>query len=341
MAASKAFNDVLMYVECSGLNYLIKKSPFSANISIKSSLIKRYNDEATSDNYVVSNEVQKNDDVKKESFEEDDLRKENVSFREKYDAAVKDNDRLESVLVQEKEKVKDLETQIADQRSQLLSVKSERKKSSQRVKVLEEENVRIRLEWNVLKEQVESQEEKIDALKEEKLIIVNKLETCLSEQDILKRDTKQVSGYQCRVCEKTFSATNHLKEHVVEHQRNIYSQTTTENCNNSLQTASHENPESDDCAPYSCFYCGYFIKSPTELEAHKSYECENAKILPNFNFQCDQCSADFEDENDLEYHYESDHPTGFFWCDFCHDSLETLKDLQSHIRTQHVNILPR
>ena len=112
----------------------------------------------------------------------------NVPLREKYDAAVKDNERLESV--KEKEKVIDLEPQIADERSQLLSVKNKWKKYSQRVKVLEEENVRIKLEWNVLKEQVESQQEIIDVLKEEKLMTVNTLDTCLSEQEFLKRDNK-------------------------------------------------------------------------------------------------------------------------------------------------------
>ena len=36
------FNDVISYVENSNLNYFINKTPFSATISIKSSLIKRH-----------------------------------------------------------------------------------------------------------------------------------------------------------------------------------------------------------------------------------------------------------------------------------------------------------
>ena len=42
MAAQEIFNDVISYIENSKLNYFIQKSPFSATISLKSSLVKRY-----------------------------------------------------------------------------------------------------------------------------------------------------------------------------------------------------------------------------------------------------------------------------------------------------------
>ena len=45
----KTFNDVIKCVENSNLNYYINKTPFSANIAIKSSFIKRFEETSLSE----------------------------------------------------------------------------------------------------------------------------------------------------------------------------------------------------------------------------------------------------------------------------------------------------
>ena len=44
MIASSVFQDVLTYIESSNLNFVIQRTPFSANISIKSSFLKKYSE---------------------------------------------------------------------------------------------------------------------------------------------------------------------------------------------------------------------------------------------------------------------------------------------------------
>ena len=159
MDASIIFSDVLKYIEDSGLNYLMKKSPFSANISIKSTLIRRYSDKSPNAEYV-ANKVQT--DVKKENVQEDISLKELVSLRESYNSVANEKEILEDILGKERGKLKDLENQIAEQRSELLRVKSERKKSKQKIKTLEDENIKLKDENQVIKKQVE---ERSDSLK--------------------------------------------------------------------------------------------------------------------------------------------------------------------------------
>ena len=159
MDASKLFNDVLKYIEDSGLNYLIKKSPFSANISIKSTLIRRYSDKSPNAEYV-ANKV--HTDVNKENVQEDISLKELVSLRESYNSVANEKEILEDILGKERGKLKDLENQIAEQRSELLRVKSERKNSNQKLKNIEEENIKLKDENKLFKKQVE---EKSEALK--------------------------------------------------------------------------------------------------------------------------------------------------------------------------------
>jgi hypothetical protein len=45
MEANSIFQDVIKFIEKSELNYVMKKTPYSANISLKSSFIKRFGNE--------------------------------------------------------------------------------------------------------------------------------------------------------------------------------------------------------------------------------------------------------------------------------------------------------
>ena len=62
MAANLIFNDVINCIENSQINYIIHKTPFSANISIKCSFIKKFGDCDPKDTY---DEVKPSNDIKK------------------------------------------------------------------------------------------------------------------------------------------------------------------------------------------------------------------------------------------------------------------------------------
>ena len=156
MAAKKIFEDVIRVVEHSKLNYFINKTPFSAIISLKCSLIKRFED---------SPEAESERVPKVKDTERDDLKLENGWLKEKLKSAeasleelkaleIKFNEsdiekkRLESLNHKDKDTVKGLETQISDFRDELLKVKSDRNNISQKLKALEKEIMLIIEERN-------------------------------------------------------------------------------------------------------------------------------------------------------------------------------------------------
>ena len=111
MEASTVFKEILNKVETSQLNYLISKTPFSANIAIKSSFIK-YHD-------APSLKVPRKDESEKTSFENLKYSRDLVKLKEQ-------NMKLEDLLQIEKKKVKSLEDQIGEFRENLLDIKKDK-----------------------------------------------------------------------------------------------------------------------------------------------------------------------------------------------------------------------
>ena len=315
MDAISTFNTVIKFIENSGLNFLIKKSPFSANVSIKSSFIKRFVEKPQNDTEKVVNGIDENtvEDFKKES---DDRKKTSDSYKESIHALEEkvkgdatERNRLENILVKNKELIKDLENLLANQRSELLEVKSDKNKLKQKCKVLQEEVFDVRNENKGLKEELAKLDEvfrskKVDVAKlnNEKINLEAKLKTTFAEQEVLKIDLKNKVmsriEFKCNFCAKTFNGQAKLKDHVTEHLKDKYIQTKNEEVHD--KSAQTENIEDE---AYPCFYCGTIIKSCRELAMHKNV-C-NEETLTSFApiFPCYQCPAHFENEIDLRQHY--------------------------------------
>ena len=95
-------------VENSNLNYLISRTPFSANISVKRSLIKFHHDESPKKEDLVAN-------VKEET-----QTKENQELKSKVVNVLEQNEMLQDLLRQKSDKVEALECELVNLRKKLL-----------------------------------------------------------------------------------------------------------------------------------------------------------------------------------------------------------------------------
>ena len=346
MAAYEIFNDVISYVENSNLNYFINKTPFSATISIKSSLIKRH--ETAPEPGIKF----KDSDYKDNLMEENAMLKEKLKFAEKAADEMKEvievKKRLESARAVDKEIIKDLEDQIAGFRSEILTVKRDKNKTSQKYKALEEEFALTEENRNNLKEENKDLENKVKTknklvadktsecqqLINDKVKLKERLENALSELNAVKKEKDTVNNNElklkCSMCDSDFVQAVDLRKHVrSNHCKDQVSQTRT--FNKIVSTQTEENIETCE---YPCFYCDNVITSIEDLMQHKG-DC------PVYQDKCDQCDAKFRYRSDLIDHYKTKHPEmSLVWCDFCQAGFEGLEELQGHIRIEHRNYLP-
>jgi hypothetical protein len=116
MEASKVFKEVIEYIERLKLNYFIQKTPFSAQIFIKRSLIKFYDTPPSP-----SNEMQP--DVKLESCDVT----EKVKLTKSLEAANKKVNKLEEALSRERNKVKSQDDELGNLRDDNIKFKKEKK----------------------------------------------------------------------------------------------------------------------------------------------------------------------------------------------------------------------
>ena len=126
MDASRIFNELLNQIERSKLNYVINKTPFTANISIKKSFIKWF------DPSIVQ------DEEKEATFSNRD------SGKEKLATTHEENNRLEEFLKKERLDVKRLESDIEKLRNEVLDVKKDRNTTCKKFECQNEEMIAIK-----------------------------------------------------------------------------------------------------------------------------------------------------------------------------------------------------
>ena len=346
--AAEIFNDVISYVENSKLNYFINKTPFSATISIKSSLIKRH--ETAPEPQIKL----KDSDYKENVMQENEIMKKKLKVAEKaaneLKEVIEDRKRLESAHEKDQEKIKELENQIAGIRSELLTVKRDKNTTNQKYKGLEEEFSMLEANRNNVKEENKAVKEELEnkiknknklladktseckQLIEDKVQLEELLENAHLELKAVKKETDNNNEFKfkCSLCDSDFVQAVELSEHIrSNHSKDQVSQTRT--LNKIVYTQTEEKIETCE---YPCFYCDYVITSCKDLMQHKG-DC------PVFPDKCDQCDAKFRYRSDLIDHYKTNHPEiTLVWCDFCQAGFDALEELQCHIRTEHRNYLP-
>ena len=223
MEASTVFKEVLNKVETSQLNYVISKTPFSANIVIKSSFIK-YHDAQS------SKEPRKDESEIKPSFE-------NLKYSSDLLKLKEQNMKLEDLLQIEKKKVKSLEDQIGEFRENLLDIKKDKHDLNAKIVYnnyqlsdLTAEQIKISEAKKDLKTQIVLKNEKLNEKDYEIKVIEkenekpkSKLDQCLSEIESFKLETmKNQVKFKCTTCNITYESGVELNQHVrnnhVKHQ---------------------------------------------------------------------------------------------------------------------------
>ena len=329
MEASKLFCDLINKIENCGLNYKIIKTPFSANISIKSSFVK-YNDDRGNSEMSVFNPTK----VKVTAIE-DDLK-------------IEQNVKLSELLKNKKIKVKTLEDEAGKFRDEILNIKKEKNTLNLNIKTLQTEieelnekkvivdRAVVDLE-NTLK--VKNETAKATALeslklKEDTLVLEKQLDEYILELETLKKqkvNDKQKEEYKCSHCDLKFGSLVDLREHVrIVHFKNQVSQTKT------IRVL--KDPLLSD---YPCFYCGKIITSDHDLDDHKPVCYQIKDFAP---YPCDICGAQCPEEESLGMHRTAYHGTGtfsenrgmeLFWCDMCPINFRNSKELDDHFRNCH------
>ena len=337
MEASQIYNDLINKIETSQLNYKISKTPFSANVSIKCSLIKYHFDKKDAPHSEIGNYS-----VKDEKLEAIKLSDDLKSVRE-------EKEQLEYFLKQERSKVKSLEAELEEFRDKVLAIKKEKHSLNSNIKTykteldsMKGEKIKMEKIMDDLKDQLKVNNDVIKAkdiefsdLKKDKIGLENQLDKCVTELESVKKEKmsendnmKEVKCSHCNFkCESTVQLGQHVRSN---HFKNQVSQTRTVNIHREL-----------NFTEYSCYYCRKMIKSLHDLEEHKPV-CYSIKDFAPF--PCNVCGAQCQDEADLGMHRTTYHELGtfneelgidVFWCDVCPITCRSKSELDVHIRGCH------
>ena len=358
MDASRIFNEIIKQIENCQLNYVINKTPFSANISIKKSLIKWIDTPSKTETIVKA--------------EQGDLPcVEKSELTEKLEMVLQEKERLEQLLNQETLKVKSCECDKEQLRVELLNVKKEKHASNTKLRTqnseisnLKDEAVEMQQTIKDLENEVNEKKKALDVkyemvgnLKKEKKESESKLtETLLqlsSIQDEKLLEKRKTLKKKCTCCDVKFASTVELNQHVRENQfKDQISQTVTQKVEILSELKNYR---------YPCFYCGFNIKSKENLQKHK-VECSEpglefldivyrqtpfqhlqtstSSYPPPFpwpvDFPCYTCDEKFENKIALRRHYDSSHTDIIlFWCNVCFTNFGSERGLKSHERNFH------
>ena len=355
MDASEVFKAILQSIESSSLNYSLSKTPFSANISLKCSFIKRYQKSTTSSTFynivesIDKNSTDQDDIVKKLEADNLALRTELEKLRDEHDSEQKtvleETVQIQNLYDTEKDKSKDLEKNIAGFREEVLQIKREKHKLSDELKIkLEEcENLKLKVEVSkkenvALKTEIKDKSELVESKNVE---LFNTKCECESAKENLSKSQSELENleqknkaseskvYQCERCDVSTESYSQLKLH-----------NRHDHCQNKV--TQYENKFV--FFKYNCFYCDDGFDSEDDLAKHPT-DCHNKfNDLPKASaqleayewFDCDICGVSFDNVKDIERHMKVEHlESEVFWCDVCPLYFETNCELQFHIRGCH------
>ena len=352
MDASRTFKDLLDKIEKSKLNYVIHKTPFSANISIKSSFIKWFG----------ASDVIENSDEAGDEDSGDLTNLENSKLKEQLVAARENQNNLEELLNHETNKVKKLEADIGQYREEILTVKRDRKESSSNLKELKSVNKNLELKVSKMAKCITDLEEKVDErnralevkveesenVKKEKTDYQERLEEALSELRKERLLDKKLSlvEFKCVFCDVKFESAVDCRKHVRDtHVRDQVSQTTKP-----------KEKLNDKDPLYPCFYCGFYMTNSKDVlehrlaciapglcfqeEIHQALPTHGFSFPPPFNIPteepCYTCDKILENKVTLRNHYNTVHQDMIlFWCEVCLTNFGSERGLKSHMRNQH------
>jgi hypothetical protein len=356
MDANQMFSNLISDIETSGLNYLVSKTPFSANISLKNSFAEHFHQEIHQTNSKKREAPDNND------YEDRKQELESLKLREKVAS-------LEKLLVDQKaiiderwEAEKKLKTsnekKVTDFRADLLKVKGEKSKLSSALKAAETEmeksrqtqqtllieNDDLKCKLNVINDLMNSKDSEITAAAKENTKLKHEIHNLQGEVTTVlanhERDIEKAQKtFQCHLCDQYVEGQLKMRLHVGEKHC----------CDCESQTDLDFDKNYAKFKEFICFYCEILLKAGEDLELHKSW----CQPIPLTDYPCKKCGAQCIDEKELETHMNSYHKKDSYQevrdhskdedlntCDFCGIKFETLGGLQNHIRSLHKEMLP-
>ena len=352
MEASRIFHNILNTIENCNLNYLIQKTPFSAHISLKSSLIKLNNVQTVCSQ---ENEV--------ETVPKTDEHCENVNSELEQQKI-----NLENRLAEEKEEVDHLNKQIETFRDELLKVKKEKHDISSKLKkqeiteeLLKADALKSSEEISRLQRKLKENDDLLKVRADENKTSVKVWEIQIvnlkSEITSLKNEKSGESTPQyCPSCVDTFNSRIELSQHVRNnHHTDQVSQ--TEKVFNSEKISDEKSEFSSTLSIIAVRRVEATDKKIEEVIKDK-LALKGVKVLEVYiqrsaNGTFSRCDARIEavqvkliDETDFQFqncrviplfvNTEEDLKT----CDFCGIEFGNLEGLRSHIRSLHREMLP-
>ena len=308
MDATKSFKELLEQIEDSKLNYVISKTPFSANISVKRSFIRYHGDGSSEREMRVKEETQ----TYLQKNENEELKLE--------------NEKLQVLLKQQTAKVNTLEGKLKESRGELATVKKELNSSNSKSKVLAEELRGIKQHSSELCETIRELENEV---KDKANTVRVKNNACMKfkkEKEELEYRLSEVleeSKFKCKFCDFNVECGVKLSKHI----RRTHCKDQASQISSSDLSKETSEPSRLECE-YPCFYCGYIIKTKEHLEKHLA-DCQEVCALNISNseskkkpdlkeafetyllhyqkvtarkFQCDICDEIFNSESLLGMH---------------------------------------
>ena len=320
MDVSKTFESVLNCVRNSGLNFVMTRTPFSATVSLKRSLVKHKVDT-----------IEQNASVNKDYTEFDNQ----VEILEKkLNEAELERSRVEELYKQEKIKMKQAAENESQFRIELLRIKSEKHNLSSTVKYLEvkcdnlEDGIKcIQVDEKGLVAQLKTVAAKNEELIKDKDCSELMIENLISKVEDFKDQLKHSNI--CSFCEQSFQNNSDLTVHM-QNQHSISQGTQYHEIATNQQV--DQKPNSEECPVktfnvYKCFYCHRTIHSEDQLESHMK-ECHTV---------CGICDAQCSDESDLQLH-KSEYHTWIipqYLCSQCPTNFRRKESLQAHRKYSH------
>ena len=346
MEANQVFNKLLYEIEHSKLNYMItRRTPFSASISLKSSFIKFFDYESTTEPQETALERVKT--LELETSEQKARIDELYSIIEQQKVVnIEEREKLNNQHEVKKEKDKNADIEIAKLREELLKVKKEKHNLNTNLKVqtdeaellkketveLKRESEKIESKFVKIMDSLETKTKDVDALKkgnDDLKVILDKTKADLSKLNLVKQTDVQPL-YECGECGSRLQTYKSLKQHIIiEHYRNKATQI----------------DKISKFEEYPCYYCDEIIVSKSDLEKHVT-SCHGViRMNEEYQFHCEVCDTSCTSEVQLEEHVATYHYTYYTeedlkTCDFCGIEFGTLGGLRSHIRSQHREMLP-
>ena len=165
------------------------------------------------------------------------------------------------------------------------------------------------------------------SLKDESLATILEIPAEESEEIIMPKRRKFGSGKVCLICDRKFTRSSHLRDHMHSHTGERPYQCHICEYNTNFKSGLNKHLRiHTGIKPYSCAFCERTYYSPSDRDTHQVQIHSKEK-----DFVCGVCGAQFARPFMLKRHVEHCHVLGYeVTCDRCQKQFKTEAVLRRH-----------